>query len=65
MLTDPASGVEFSFCGVKAVIGGAVEAADAFLPPTAIGAGAATASHKQLIVVSGSKMICEGAQNAE
>ena len=48
MLTDPASGVEFSFCGVQAVIGGAVEAADAFSPPTAIGTGAAAAYHKQV-----------------
>ena len=55
MLTDPASGVKFSFCGVKAVISGALEAADAFLPATAIGTGAATSYHKQVMVMPDSE----------
>ena len=39
VLTHPASGDDFSFAGVQAVVGAAVEVADAFSPLTAVGTG--------------------------
>ena len=48
VLTHPASGDEFSFAGVKEVIGAAVEAADVFSPLTAVGTGSTEIAHSCL-----------------